>query len=71
MGEGARLLSVKEAAALLNISRGTLYHWISEGRAPLAVRLSARCLKFRLCDLEAWVARMVERPANGAGQTRR
>jgi excisionase family DNA binding protein len=49
------LLNVTEAAALLGIAPGSLYHWLSEGRGIPVVRLSARCLRFRRTDLEAWI----------------
>ena len=49
------LLDVRGAAALLGISPGTLYHWLSEGRVP-CVRLGSRCVRFKRTDLEAWVS---------------
>jgi excisionase family DNA binding protein len=53
------LLNVSEVSELTGISVGTLYHWVSERRIPF-VRLSARCVRFRRTDLEAWVAGLVE-----------
>jgi excisionase family DNA binding protein len=50
-----RLLNVNEAADLLGISAGTLYHWVSERRVP-HVKLGIRCLRFRRASLETWVA---------------
>ena len=49
------LLNVNEAAELLGVGVGTLYHWVSEGRVP-HVKLSARCLRFRRADLEKWIS---------------
>jgi len=49
-----RLLNVREAAEFLGIAPGSLYHWVSQGRIP-CVRFSARCLRFRLLDLEEWI----------------
>jgi excisionase family DNA binding protein len=49
------LLDVRGAAALLGISAGTLYHWLSERRVPV-VRLGLRCVRFRRSDLEAWIS---------------
>ncbi len=46
-----KLLSVAELAELLGIAKGSLYHWISEGRIPV-VRLSKRCVRFRESDIE-------------------
>jgi excisionase family DNA binding protein len=48
-------MNAAEAAEFLGISRLTIYHWTSEKRIPF-VRISARCIRFRLCDLEAWVS---------------
>lgn len=49
------LLSVVEAARLLKVTPGCIYHWASQGRIP-CVRLSARCLRFKQDELERWVA---------------
>ena len=49
-----RLLNVGEIAELLGLAKGTIYHLASEGRIP-CVRLSARCLKFRLSEVVAWI----------------
>ena len=49
------LLRVNEAADLLGIEVGTLYHWVSESRVP-HIKLSLRCLRFRRDDLVQWVA---------------
>jgi excisionase family DNA binding protein len=46
-----RLLTVNELAKLLNISSGTVYHWISEDRLPV-VRFSKRCVRFRESDVQ-------------------
>jgi len=48
-----RLISVKEAAKLLNISVHTLYSWVSEKRIP-SVKMGRR-VAFDPEDLEAWV----------------
>lgn len=48
-----RLLTVAEAAELTGLAIGTMYHLISERRVPV-VRLSRRCVRFRLSDLHKW-----------------
>lgn len=53
------LLTIREVSAMTRISVGTLYHWVSERRIPV-VRLSARCIRFRLTDLEEWIQEQVE-----------
>jgi excisionase family DNA binding protein len=55
------LLNVREVAELTGFSAGTLFHWVSQRRIPY-VRLSPRCIRFRLCDLENWLTERVETP---------
>ena len=50
-----RLVKITEAAQFLAVAPGSLYHMVSQGRIP-CIHLSKRCLRFRLRDLEAWVA---------------
>jgi excisionase family DNA binding protein len=52
------LLTIREVSELTNLSVGTLYHWISEGRIPV-VRFSKRCVRFRKGDIEEWIAARV------------
>jgi excisionase family DNA binding protein len=52
------LLTIREVSELTNLSIGTLYHWISEGRIPV-VRFSKRCVRFRKNDIEEWIAAKV------------
>jgi excisionase family DNA binding protein len=55
------LMTVMEAAEFLGLVPGTVYHFVSERRIP-CVHLSARCVRFRRSDLEAWVAAKVTAP---------
>jgi excisionase family DNA binding protein len=48
------LLNVTEVAELTGFAIGSLYRWISEGRLPV-IRISARCVRFRRSDIEAWI----------------
>ena len=50
----AKLLNVQEAAEYLGLVTGTVYHMISEERIPVT-RLSKRCVRFRLDDLDKWL----------------
>lgn len=59
------LMDVSGVAAYLHISRGTLYHWTSQGRGPRCVRISARCIRWRRCDVQSWVAERLEKPERG------
>jgi excisionase family DNA binding protein len=56
-----RLLSVNEAAVFLGLSVGTVYHMVSEKRLPV-VRISKRCIRFRLSDLVEWANARLEMP---------
>lgn len=61
------LLNVEEVSQLTGLAKGTIYHWISQKRIPV-VRLSPRCVRFRRCDLEAWLAGLAEGPSAGSGK---
>ncbi len=50
-----KLLTVTEAAELLQLAPGTLYHLISRRAVP-CVKLSKRCVRFRQSELEQWVS---------------
>lgn len=52
-----RLLKIDEVSQLTGLSIGTLYHYCSEGRIPV-VRLSKRCIRFRLSALLNWFSEM-------------
>jgi excisionase family DNA binding protein len=49
------LLNVREAADLLRLCPGTVYHLASRGSVPGVVRLSRRCLRFRRDALLQWI----------------
>lgn len=53
------LIDIGELSALTGISGGTLYHWAAAGKLP-CVRLSARCLRFRLEDVHNWIDSLME-----------
>jgi len=58
-----RLLDVREAAALLGLSPGTLYQWAYKRRIPVVKLLGRRgALRFRLSDVERLIKDSV-RPA--------
>jgi len=48
-----RLISLKEAAKYIDVSRHTLYTWVSEGRIPY-VKVGS-LTKFDLGLLDAWL----------------
>jgi excisionase family DNA binding protein len=62
------LLTVRDVAALTGFSVGTLYHWISQRRDIPYIRISARCVRFRRSDIEAWISGMVVAPSDLTSQ---
>lgn len=61
-----RLLSIREVSALTGLAIGTLYHLVSENRIPV-VRLSRRCVRFRLSALHQWWDELTEGPIQKKG----
>lgn len=51
----ALLLTAAQTAALLGISRASLWALHSSGRLPLPVKLGARLTRWRAGELRAWV----------------
>lgn len=56
--EKERMMKPKEVSEALNISRGTLLRWVTEGRIP-GVRLG-RQWRFRSSDVTRWLAEGIE-----------
>ncbi len=56
-GKPKTLLTPQEAAAFLGIPSSTLAHWRSERRGPPYVKLEGRLVRYRLSDLEEYLAR--------------
>lgn len=46
-----RLLTPPEAAELLGVTVSTLNCWRTEQRGPAFIRVSSRCVRYRLSDL--------------------
>jgi excisionase family DNA binding protein len=53
MSEG--LLTVREAARHLKVSRSTLERLRAEGKGPRFIRVSERSIRYSLADIEEWV----------------
>lgn len=56
-----KLMSTQELADYLRVPVGTLYSWRHEGRGPVAVKVG-RHLRFRIEDVEAWIAEHRDEP---------
>jgi predicted DNA-binding transcriptional regulator AlpA len=65
------VLSLSELAAGLRVSAQTICDLRSQGRGPIGFRVG-RELRFRVSEIDAWLARMEEadaaRHAHGAGR---
>lgn len=61
------LLTVEQAAELLAIPRSTLDRWRVEGNGPKFLQLSARCIRYRRSDIEAWTETRVRRSTSEYG----
>jgi excisionase family DNA binding protein len=70
MSEGKMLLTTGEVAALTGFSEGTIRHWTSQNRIP-HVRISARCVRYTVEAIQAWVAEKAAAPVGGDGLCRR
>ena len=55
------LLTVTEVADLLRLSRGSVYHMVSQGRLP-CIRLSKRCLRFSREAIAQMLSEMAQEP---------
>ena len=49
------LLTVAELAELLKVTPQTIYAWRAERHGPPAVKLNDRAIRFRRCDVDAWL----------------
>lgn len=54
-----RLLRIEEVAELTGLAVGTIYHLVSQRRIEV-VRISSRCIRFRLSSLERWFDELTE-----------
>lgn len=67
----SELLDMVEVAALLGTSKRTVIRYRDSGVLPPAVRVGPRLVRWRRCDLEAWIhsgcipARLTEGPRRG------
>ena len=55
------LVNERQAAKLLSVSPRALQKWRSNGRGPVFVRISKRCIRYRPEDLARWAADRIRR----------
>lgn len=61
MPTAERLLTVREAAAFLTVSLGTVYRWAEQNIVPF-IRLRGRGVRFRQKDLDTWLDKHANAP---------
>ena len=52
------LLTAGEVAKLTGFAEGTIRHFVSQRRIPF-IRISARCVRFRRSDIDAWLEKLL------------
>lgn len=62
-----QLITEKDAARMLSISERTLRNWRTRGGGPRFVRVSARCIRYRISDIEDWAAERTRRNTSDLG----
>ena len=67
-GADLSLLTEKEAAQLLKFSVRSFQAWRVKGGGPRFVKVSARCVRYRPSDLEAWVEERLRRSTSDQGE---
>jgi predicted DNA-binding transcriptional regulator AlpA len=50
------LLSIDEVAEMLDVPKATLYSWRQTGRGPVSILLPNRRIKYKVKDVEEWLA---------------
>lgn len=55
------LLSLRTVAALLGLSRSTVYRWVADGAFPPPFRVGARCVRWKAEALLEWQRSAEER----------
>ncbi len=51
-----RLVNAAGAAHVCSVSKATWYRMDAAGKTPAPVRLSRGCVRWRISDLESWIA---------------
>ena len=62
-----QLITERDAAKLLSISERTLRNWRTRGGGPRFVRVSARCIRYRILDIETWATDRTRRSTSDLG----
>lgn len=60
--QNEKLVGEREASALLDLTPSALRKWRQLHKGPAFIRLSARCVKYKLSDLEKFIGERVVTP---------
>ena len=63
----APLLTEIQAAEILQLTPRALQAWRYQGRGPRFVKISARAVRYRLDDVEAWIENRLRRSTSDPG----
>ena len=61
------LLDESVAAGFLSVSPRTLRNWRTRGNGPKFVKISARCIRYRMRDFLAWSDKRTRRSTSDLG----
>ena len=61
------LMSEDQAAGFLAVSPRTLRNWRTRGSGPKYVKVSARCIRYRMRDLAEWTEKRTRRSTSDLG----
>ena len=65
---GDALLTERETAALLGVTDRCLQAWRYRGGGPHFVKISARCVRYRLIDLENFIESRIRTSTSDTGE---
>ena len=64
-----KLMTTAQAAEFLNVPKATLTQWRYLGRGPEFVKFNARCIRYKLEQLEAWIASCIRTSTSDSGMS--
>ena len=61
-----RLLRRREVEEMTGLGTTSIYKFMNQGRFPQPVRLTARSVRWRLSEINAWIAEQTSEPKAAA-----
>ena len=58
-----RLVRLREVAAMVGLSKATIYRKVRAGEFPAPVSVGSQSVRWRESDLQAWIAALSQRAA--------